>query len=166
MTDETNTPEIEPFTPGQEKFGRFFIKNLGNWQVRVYEWTNGKLWNKFLGSQVAIFTIKGRKSGRWIKIPLLYLEDGDNVIVVATQGGMSTYPLWYKNMVANPEVACQIGAKKDWYKVRHAEAEEEARLWPPLDAMYAGYAEYRARINGRREIPVMILEPSTAPADQ
>ena len=151
--------EIKPFTPGQEKFGRFFIKNLGNWQVRVYEWTNGKLWNKFLGAPVAIFTIKGRKTGIPRKIPLLYLEDGENVVCVATQGGMSTYPIWYKNMVANPDVDCQIGAVKKSYAVRRATQEEEERLWPSLDAMYAGYAEYKERIGERREVPVMILEP-------
>jgi deazaflavin-dependent oxidoreductase (nitroreductase family) len=93
----------------------------------------------------------------------LYLEDGENVVVVATQGGMSTYPLWYKNMLANPKVECQVGANKGWYEVRRATADEELRLWPPLDDMYEGYAEYRARINGRREVPVMILEPSSTP---
>ena len=151
--------EVKPFTAKQEKFGRFFIKNIGSWQVHVYEWTNGRLWNTFLGSQVAIFSIKGRKTGKVRKIPLLYLQDGENVVVVASQGGMSTYPIWYKNMVANPEVECQIGGDKQLYSVRRAMTDEEVRLWPQLDAMYSGYAEYRARIDGRREVPVMILEP-------
>ena len=153
------TEEVKPFTAKQEKFGRFFIKNIGSWQVRVYEWSNGRLWNTFLGSQVAIFSINGRKTGKVRKIPLLYLQDGENVVVVDSQGGMSTYPIWYKNMLANPEVECQIGGDKQLYSVRRAMTDEEVRLWPQLDAMYAGYAEYRARIDGRREVPVMILEP-------
>ncbi len=151
--------EVKPFSPGQERFGRFFIRNIGSWQAAVYSLTNGKLWNRFLGAPVAVFTIKGRNSGQWKKIPLLFIRDGDNVVVVATQGGMSTYPQWYKNMVAHPELQCQIGAEKKTYLARRATAAEEKRLWPSLDAMYEGYAEYRARIDGRREIPVMILEP-------
>lgn len=150
---------VKPFTPGQEKFGRFFIKNIGKAQVAVYELTGGRLWKKFLGSPVAILTTTGRKSGQPRKSPLLYIEDGDNVVVVATQGGMSTYPIWYLNMVANPDVECQVGNRKRSYTSRRASAEEEQQLWPALDAMYAGYAEYRERIGDRREVPVMILEP-------
>lgn len=150
---------VKAFTPGQEKFGRFFIKNIGKAQVAIYELTGGRVWKKFLGSPVAILTTIGRKSGLPRKSPLLYIKDGDNVIVVATQGGMSTYPIWYLNMVANPEVQCQVGAKKLSYTSRRATAPEEEKLWPPLDAMYAGYAEYRERIGDRREVPVMILEP-------
>lgn len=153
------TEEVKPFTPGQERFGKFFIRNLGTWQSFVYELTNGKLWNKFLGAPVAIFTITGRKSGKPRKIPLLFIQDGDNVVIVATQGGMSTHPLWYLNLVANPQVDCQIMADKKTYIARRATQEEEDRLWPPLDEMYEGYAEYRARIDGRRDVPVMILEP-------
>lgn len=151
--------EIKPFTAGQEKFGRFFIKNIGKAQVAVYELTGGRLWKKFLGAPVAILTTIGRKSGLPRKSPLLYIKDGDNVVVVATQGGMSTYPIWYLNMVANPEVQCQVGADKRSYVSHRASAEEEARLWPALDAMYEGYAEYKVRIGNRREVPVMILEP-------
>ena len=157
--ENSDTPAVEPFTPGQEKFGRFFIKNLGTWQSYVYEWTGGRLWNKFLGAPVAVLTIKGRKTGKWRKIPLLFIQDGDNVVVVGTQGGMSTLPLWYKNLVANPELWCQVGNDKRKYVARHAQAEEEERLWPSLHDMYEGYAEYIARIDGRREVPVMILEP-------
>ena len=72
---------------------------------------------------------------------------------------MSTYPIWYLNMVANPDVECQVGNRKRNYTSRRASAEEEQQLWPALDAMYAGYAEYRERIGDRREVPVMILEP-------
>ncbi len=152
------TEEVKPFTPGQEKFGRFFIKNIGTWQAWVYSISNGRLWNTFLGAPVAVFTITGRKTGKTRKIPLLFIEDGENVVVVATQGGMSTLPIWYKNMVANPAVDCQVYGNRNSYVARHATPEEEERLWPALDAMYEGYAEYKARIDGRREVPVMILE--------
>jgi deazaflavin-dependent oxidoreductase (nitroreductase family) len=158
-SERSMSKPVKPFTPGQEKFGRFFIKNIGKAQVAVYELTGGRLWNTFLGSQVAILTTIGRKSGIARKSPLLYIKDGDNVVVVATQGGMSSYPIWYLNLVANPEVKCQVGSEKRDYICRRASLEEEAKLWPPLDAMYAGYAEYKERIGDRREVPVMILEP-------
>jgi deazaflavin-dependent oxidoreductase (nitroreductase family) len=72
---------------------------------------------------------------------------------------MSTHPIWYLNMIANPQVQCQIGNDKRSYISRRATPQEEQKLWPALDTMYKGYAQYRERIGERREIPVMILEP-------
>ena len=150
---------VKPFSPRQERFGRFVINLFGRWQVRVYRLTGGRLWNTFLGAPVAIFTITGRKSGKPRHVPLLYVRDGDNVVIAATQGGMSTYPIWYRNMLANPSVQCQIGSERKEYCVRRASEVEEVRLWPLLDSIYDGYAEYRARLAGLRDAPVMILEP-------
>lgn len=152
--------DFKPYTPGQEKFGEWFIKNLGGWQTRVYEWTGGRLWNKFLGVHCAILTTTGRKSGQPRKSPLLYLRRGDSIVMVASKGGMTTMPLWYRNIEANPRVQIQIGADKQDYIARDAHAEEEQRLWPELDELYDGYAEYRARVEGKRRVPVVIFEPA------
>lgn len=149
---------VKPFTPGQEKFGEWFIKRIGSMQVWVYEKTNGRLWNTFLGGQVAILTTLGRKSGEPRKTPLLYIEDGNRVVMVGSKGGMSKPPLWFLNLQANPEAQVQVRARKRTMISRVATPEEEATLWPKLDAMYAGYAEYRARCEGVRKIPVIIFD--------
>ena len=154
--------DIKPYSQGQEKFGSWFIKRIGSMQVWVYEKTNGKLWNTFLGGPVAILTTIGRKSGEPRKTPLLYLEVGDEVVMVGSKGGMSKPPLWYLNIKSNPEVQIQIGARKRTMVARHATEAEEAELWPKLDAMYSGYVEYRARCEGVRKIPVLIFSEKPA----
>lgn len=149
--------DFKPYSARQEKFGEWFIKKIGAMQVWVYEKTHGKLWNTFLGGPVAILTTMGRKSGEPRKTPLLYLEVGDEVVMVASKGGMSKAPLWYLNIQANPEVQIQIGGRKRTMVARHATESEEAMLWPKLDAMYSGYVEYRARCEGVRKIPVLVF---------
>ena len=152
--------EIKPFTPGQEKFGSWIIGKVGGWQTAVYELTGGRLWNTFLGGPVAILTVTGRKTGRVRKIPLLYLKQGDDVVMTASKGGMSKLPVWYHNVVAADTVDIQVGAEKKTYRMREATPEEEIDLWPQLEAMYPDYKEYRARTEGVRSIPILIFSPA------
>ena len=146
-----------PWSAGQERFGKWLIKRVGKYQVKVYELTNGRIWNRFLGAPCAILTTTGKKTGLKRKTPLLYLRDGNNVVMVASQGGFSTEPFWYKNICANPEVTVQIGAEKRTMIARHAADEEKERLWPMLDDVYEGFKEYRARTRGVRVIPIVIF---------
>jgi F420H(2)-dependent quinone reductase len=151
--------DIKPFTPRQEKFGSWIIGKVGRWQTTVYELTGGRLWNTFLGGPVAILTTVGRKSGLVRKVPLLYLKNGDDVVMTASKGGMSKLPIWYYNVVAADTVDIQIGTDKKTYRMREATAEEEVLLWPKLEAMYPDYKDYRARTEGVRTIPVLIFSP-------
>lgn len=152
----------KPYTPAQERFGEWFIKTLGRMQVWVYEKSDGRLWNTFLKAPCAILTTTGRKSGEPRKTPLLYMEDGDQVVMVASKGGMSRAPLWYRNIQANPRVCIQIGARRRDMEAREATPDEEIRLWPMLQAIYPGYAEYRARCEGVRHIPILIFSDISA----
>ena len=153
----TDTPK--PFTPGQEKFGSWLISRVGRLQTSVYELTGGRLWNTFLGGPVAILTVVGRKTGKVRKIPLLYLKQGDEIVMTASKGGMSKLPVWYHNVVAADTVQIQVGAEKRSYTMREATPQEEEPLWPQLEAMYPDYKEYRARVDGVRHIPVLIFTP-------
>ncbi|MCK5880901.1 MAG: nitroreductase family deazaflavin-dependent oxidoreductase [Sinobacterium sp.] len=148
---------IKPWSSKQEKFGKAFIKKIAGWQVKVYELTNGRLWNTFLGAPCAVLTTTGRKSGLERKTPLLYLRDGNSVIMAASQGGFSSLPMWYLNIVASPRVSIQIGSEKRLMFAREASEQEKLRLWPMLDEIYDGYAEYRARTKGVRDIPILIF---------
>lgn len=156
------TTDFKPYTPQQEKFGSWIINKIGRWQTTVYELTGGRVWNKFLGSPVAILTVIGRKTGAVRKIPLLYLQHDDNVIMTASKGGMSTLPIWYHNVVAADTVDIQIGKEKKTYRMQEANEEEEEILWPLLEDMYSDYKEYRARTEDIRRIPVLIFSPVTA----
>ncbi len=57
---------------------------------------------------MALLTTTGRKTGEPRVSPLLYLRDGDRVILVASQGGAAKNPMWYLNLKANPKVSIQI----------------------------------------------------------
>lgn len=147
-----------PFTPTQERIGHVVIRIMSALNVWTYRASGGRLWGRFRhGAPICLLTTVGRRSGRPRTLPLLYLQDGDNVVIVASKGGMSTHPLWYRNLEANPEVELQIGAERTRRLARRATAEEKAALWPRLVAMYPDYADYQARTP--RDIPVVLLAP-------
>ncbi|HEV2811932.1 MAG TPA: nitroreductase family deazaflavin-dependent oxidoreductase [Solirubrobacteraceae bacterium] len=99
----------------------------------------------------------GAKSGRRRTTPLAYLEDGDDVIIVASKGGHPRHPAWFHNLRANPETTIQIGSEKRDVTARVASAAERARLWPMVVGLYDGYAAYQRKTD--REIPLVIRSP-------
>jgi deazaflavin-dependent oxidoreductase (nitroreductase family) len=105
-----------------------------------------------------LLTTIGRKSGQPRTAPLVYIEEGDNVIVVASQGGLPRDPLWYKNLQANPECEVQIKRRRMKMSARTADPGERERLWPKLVAHYGDFASYATWTE--RVIPVVVLEPA------
>jgi deazaflavin-dependent oxidoreductase (nitroreductase family) len=127
--------------------------------VWAYRLSGGWLGGRFLGgAPVLLLTTVGRRSGRPRTAPLLYLSEGDDLVVVASKGGMSHHPLWYKNLEANPRVEVEIGNQRRTMVARRASATEKTALWPRLVAMYRDYDAYQARTE--RDIPVVILSPT------
>ena len=89
--------------------------------------------------------------------PLVYLEDADRVVVVASQAGRRNHPLWFRNIEADPAVTVQIGGERRAMRARTADAQERSGLWPRLVALYSDYDSYQSWTD--REIPVVLLEP-------
>jgi deazaflavin-dependent oxidoreductase (nitroreductase family) len=136
--------------------------------VWVYQKTGGRLGNKWRigaafprGVPVLLLTTIGRKSGLPKTTPLLFLADGDRVVIVGSQGGMPKHPQWYLNLTQNPEVEIQEGSRVRKMRARVANREEHAALWPRLVELYADFATYQAWTD--RAIPVVILDPAGAP---
>jgi len=100
---------------------------------------------------------QGRKSGKTFVSPLIYITDGNDVIVVASAGGRTQNPQWYRNLLAHPDVYVQIGPYHRAVRAVVANASERARLWPRLVDAYADYDSYQS--GTEREIPVIILQP-------
>lgn len=123
----------------------------------IYRTTGGKVGGRIVGGPVLLLTTTGRKSGRERTSPLLYLEDGENLVLVASNGGAPVHPAWYLNLRANPEATVEVGQRKLRVRAEEASLEEKERLWPGLVAMYGGYENYRRRTD--REIPVVLLRP-------
>jgi F420H(2)-dependent quinone reductase len=135
------------------------IKWMSKAQTWVFKKTNGKLGNKFLkGSEVGILTTIGRKSGEARDSPLLFLQEGERIVLVASQGGRATNPMWYLNLVANPRVTFQTKTGLFQLTAREATSTERDEYWPKLDAMYADFVNYRSYTD--REIPIIICDPA------
>ncbi|OBF87990.1 hypothetical protein A5791_18940 [Mycobacterium sp. 852002-51163_SCH5372311] len=132
------------------------------WMSRINTWlykaTGGKLGGKFLqGAPVALLTTTGRKTGQPRASPLLYMRDGDRVIVVASHGGREKNPMWYLNLKADPKVSVQIKDEVLHLKARDASDDERAKYWPQLVKMYSSYEDYQSWTE--RKIPIVICEP-------
>jgi deazaflavin-dependent oxidoreductase (nitroreductase family) len=123
--------------------------------ILLYRITNGAIGGSVAKSPVLLLTAKGRKSSKPRTVPLLYLKDNGNVVLVASNGGAAKHPTWFLNLRANPEAEVQIGAVRRTVRAEQASAAEKQRLWPFLTAMYPGYARYQGTTN--RDIPVVIL---------
>ncbi|MFB4297509.1 nitroreductase family deazaflavin-dependent oxidoreductase [Actinomadura sp. NTSP31] len=119
-------------------------------------WRMGSAFRK--GVPICLVTTKGRKSGKPRTQPLLFMPDGDRVILVASQGGLPKHPLWYLNLSADPRVTVQVRRDARRMLARTASPEERAALWPRLVAVYADFDKYQSWTE--REIPVVICEPA------
>jgi deazaflavin-dependent oxidoreductase (nitroreductase family) len=142
------------------------LRKLGyrGWQqftqmhVRAYRATGGRVGRNYKGAPVALVDHVGRKSGKHRTSPLIYMADGDNVVIVASFGGARRDPVWWPNLKASPRTTVQIGSERRDVVARQATAEEKQRLWPKLVAVYAPYEDYQRRTE--RDIPVVLLEPA------
>lgn len=109
------------------------------------------------GVPVCLLTTTGATTGLPRTVPLCYLRDGADVVVVASQGGLPTHPQWYRNLTKNPDVTVRIGRREQPMRARTATAQERSRLWPLLVELYADYASYASWTE--REIPVVVCSP-------
>jgi len=127
-----------------------------------YRVTGGMIGSSWMGRNMLLLTTTGRKSGRERTTPLLYIRDGDNLVVIASYGGSDRDPDWWQNLEKNPEAHVRAGSRKLIVRAEKASAEEKRRLWPLVVQTYAAYDDYQKRTT--RDIPVVILRPLDAPS--
>ena len=121
----------------------------------LYRSSNGAIGGRIANSPVLLLTTTGRRSGKQRTVPLLYLMDGRNVVLVASNGGTVSHPTWWLNLQTTPEAWIQIKSIRRRVTAEQASAAEKQRLWPRLTAMYPGYRRYQEITD--RDIPVVIL---------
>ena len=128
-------------------------------QVALYESTDGREGSMMRGMPVVIVTHHGRKTGAVRKTPLMRVADGrDNYVIVASLGGAPKHPVWYYNLVEDPDVTLRDGAKVVEMRAQLVEEPtERARLWGLACEAYPDYAAYQTRTE--RIIPVFHLTP-------
>jgi deazaflavin-dependent oxidoreductase (nitroreductase family) len=125
---------------------------------RLLPVTGGRL-SVAIGAPVGLLESRGARTGRRRRIPLLYVLDGDTVVLVASNGGSSRNPGWLHNVRRDPEVRF-LSREHGWrdYRARLLDGAERTRAWELATDLYAGYGDYQSRTAGR-EIPVVVLEP-------
>ncbi|AUG75768.1 nitroreductase [Kitasatospora sp. MMS16-BH015] len=128
-------------------------------QVELYESSGGTQGTTLrdTGLPVVMVTVRGARSGRLHKVPLMRVEHGGCYAAVASKGGFPRHPDWYFNLRAHPEVDLQDGPALRAMTARELAGEERARWWERAVAAYPPYAEYQAKT--ARVIPVFLLEP-------
>ena len=133
--------------------------------IRKYRESNGAdghIWKGVDGTQnlpCLLLTTKGRKTGELRTTALIYGQDGDNYIIVASRGGTPADPVWYGNLVANADVEVQVGPDIFNATARTAFGDERARLWDLMAQIFPSYNDYHEKAKATREIPVIVLEP-------
>jgi deazaflavin-dependent oxidoreductase (nitroreductase family) len=125
--------------------------------VRTYEATGGREGNLLQGKPCVILTTRGRKTGKLRKTPLMRVEHDGEYAVVASLGGAPKHPVWFLNVVADPDVVLQDGDHVMQLRARVATPEEKREWWPRAVAAWPDYASYQASTD--RDIPVVLFDP-------
>ena len=129
--------------------------------LSIYQWLYEKTDGRFTwlaGLPVLLLRTIGRKSGAERTAALVYLKDGDNLVVVASNGGSDKPPGWFFNIQEHAEVGVQIGRQRMRMRARIADSQERARLWPLVNRNNSNrYDGYQAKT--KRQIPVVVLSP-------
>ncbi|WWM28386.1 nitroreductase family deazaflavin-dependent oxidoreductase [Streptomyces sp. B21-104] len=127
-------------------------------QVELIESSGGTQGTTMRGMPVILLTTRGAKSGKLRKTPLMRVEHDGQYAVVASLGGAPKHPVWYYNVLADPEVELRDGTVRQDMTAREITGEEKALWWGRAVEAFPDYAEYQTKTD--REIPVFVLSPS------
>src|SRR4051812_13500254 len=125
--------------------------------VHLYRASGGRIGGRMQKARVLLLHHVGRKSAKKRVTPVLYLPDGENLVIVASKGGTDKHPAWFHNLMSAPETTVEVGREKRRVRAHRATEEERAALWPRLVEIYKSYEAYQSYTD--RQIPVVVLEP-------
>lgn len=150
---------------------RFAYTRAGTWLIlnvasrldpQVNQLTGGRVSvASLIGLPLVLLTTTGAKTGLQRTVALVFFSKGDNIILIASNGGKAKHPAWYHNLRAHPQAQLYIRGKSQTCVAREAEGDEREVLWAEAVRVYAGYEAYQQRARDRR-IPVMVLSPQTS----
>jgi deazaflavin-dependent oxidoreductase (nitroreductase family) len=124
--------------------------------IRRYVETDGKHGHLYQGMPTLLLTTRGRRSGKLHRTALIYGQDGNRYLLVASNGGALNHPAWYLNLAEHAEVELQVGPDKFTAQARTASAAEKPALWRQMIAIFPRYDTYQAKAD--RAIPLVIVE--------
>jgi deazaflavin-dependent oxidoreductase (nitroreductase family) len=135
------------------------MANRNDWNrqtIEAFRANGGKVGGMWEGRPLLLITTTGAKSGQRRTNPVMYLADGDRLLVFASKGGAPSNPDWYHNLVAHPEVTVEVGTETYEATTTPLTGEERDRLFAKQAGLYPQFGEYQARTT--RKIPVIALE--------
>jgi deazaflavin-dependent oxidoreductase (nitroreductase family) len=140
---------------------RWLLRLVTRIHCAVYLRSGGALGGRMLWIRFLMLRHVGRKTGREHQTPLLYVEDGDRWVIVASNAGADRNPAWLHNLADRPLARIQVGRETFEVRWRPARGDERERLWEKLTRAYRFYPAYRRRAG--REIPLVVLERADSP---
>ena len=158
--DVTKVPRdsVKPIPKGAIPVMKKFMHAMTRAHIWLYRTSQGRLGKTFAGAPCCIVNMRGRKTGQMRAIPLIYIPDGDDVILIASQGGMDIDPVWVRNLDADPNVEIIADGKTRKMIARRADDAEKAKRWPVAVAVYKDFDQYQARTE--RDIPLFVCSPA------
>lgn len=133
-------------------------EGLQNANIALFRGTRGRLGAGFgRGVQVLLLHHVGRKSGQARVSPLLYVQDGPRLAIIASKGGHTRHPAWYHNLMAHPDTEVELPRERRLVRARVAVGDERDRIWAKAAEVWPDYENYQRRTD--REIPVVVLDP-------
>jgi F420H(2)-dependent quinone reductase len=136
---------------------RMMLRLISGTHEFWYRMTGGLIGGSLGRLPVLLLTTTGRKSGRKRTTPLVYLPQGENMVIIASNGGSDQHPEWWLNLRANRKAEVQVGPDVKAVVAEKAQGAERERLWREVNELYHGYDEYSRMTD--REIPVVVLRP-------
>lgn len=133
------------------------VKLLSRLHASVYRATQGLIGRRLVHNDMLLLTTTGQITGTKHTVPLLYISDGNALVVIASYGGRTGHPQWYRNLVVTPQVSVQIGNSTIALEADTMVPDDRQVWWPRVVAAYSDYAVYQSRTT--REIPVVRLTP-------
>lgn len=146
-----------PLTAGDRLLVRV-SRTVAAAHTALFRATGGRAGNRFRGGDVLLLTVTGRRSGRQFTTPLLYLRDGADLVVAASNGGIDAEPQWWRNLLADPRATVEVGDRSTAVTAEEVQDPERAVLWDRLAERLPAYDGYQAGV-GRR-IAVVRLRPT------
>lgn len=135
------------------------MAHMNDWNrqtIEAFRANGGKVGGMWEGRPLLLLTTTGARSGQRYTHPVMYLPDGDRLLVFASKGGAPTNPDWYHNLLAHPEVTVEVGTETYEATATPVTAEERDRLFARQAELYPQFGQYQARAT--RKIPVIALE--------
>jgi deazaflavin-dependent oxidoreductase (nitroreductase family) len=145
------------YSRASQRMGATGLRWTGKLNIPLYRLSGGRIGGRIAKAPVLLLTTTGRKSGQLRTAPVVYLADGENLVVIGSNAGHSRTPAWSLNLKANSDAEVEVGRERRAVRARVAEGAERAELWRKHNEQYSGFDEYEARTD--RDIALFVLEP-------